>query len=90
MTKAHKTNAARILDSLQIEYELLSYEVDENDLGAENVAAKCGIPLEQAVKTLVLEGDKNGILVACVPGSCEIDLKKLAKLSGNKKWKWCR
>lgn len=85
MTKAHKTNAARILDSLQIEYELLSYEVDENDLGAENVAAKCGIPLEQAVKTLVLEGDKNGILVACVPGSCEIDLKKLAKLSGNKK-----
>lgn len=85
MGKMHKTNAARILDSCGINYELLSYEVDENDLGAENVAKKCGIPLEQAVKTLVLEGDKNGILVACVPGSAEIDLKKLAKLSGNKK-----
>ena len=84
-TKAHKTNAARILDALGIKYELLSYEVDENDLGAENVAKKCGISLEQAVKTLVLEGDKTGILAACVPGDCEIDLKKLAKLSGNKK-----
>ena len=84
-TKTHKTNAARILDAKGINYELLSYEVDENDLGAENVAQKCGIPLEQAVKTLVLEGDKNGILVACVPGNCEIDLKKLAKASGNKK-----
>jgi len=85
MAKQQKTNAARILDSHQIKYELLSYEVDENDLGAENVAAKCGMPLEQAVKTLVLSGDKHNILVACVPGNYEINLKKLAKLSGNKK-----
>ena len=85
MAKVHKTNAARILHSHQIAYELISYEVDENDLGAENVAKKCHIPLEQSVKTLVLQGDKTGILVACVPGNCEIELKKLAKLSGNKK-----
>ena len=85
MAKVHKTNAARILDSHQIAYELISYEVDENDLGAENVAKKCHIPVEQSVKTLVLQGDKTGILVACVPGNCEIELKKLAKLSGNKK-----
>ena len=85
MAKVHKTNAARILDSHQIAYELISYEVDENDLGAENVAKKCPIPVEQSVKTLVLQGDKTGILVACVPGNCEIELKKLAKLSGNKK-----
>ena len=74
MAKVHKTNAARILDSHQIPYELISYEVDENDLGAENVAKKCQIPVEQSVKTLVLQGDKTGILVACVPGNCEIEL----------------
>ena len=85
MAKVHKTNAARILDNHQIAYELISYEVDENDLGAENDSAKCHMPLEQSVKTLVLQGDKTGILVACVPGNCELELKKLAKLSGNKK-----
>ena len=85
MAKVHKTNAARILDNHQITYELISYEVDENDLGAENVSAKCHMPLEQSVKTLVLQGDKTGILVACLPGNCELELKKLAKLSGNKK-----
>ena len=85
MKKLPKTNAVRILDKKQVAYELLTYEVDETDLGAENVAAKCAMPLEQAVKTLVLRGDKQGVLVACVPGNSEIDLKKLAELSGNKK-----
>ena len=85
MKKIAKTNAARILDYEKIAYTLLEYEVDENDLSAENVAKKCGMPLEQAVKTLVLRGDKTGILVACVPGDTEINLKKLAHLSNNKK-----
>jgi len=85
MKKLTKTNAARILDQHQVAYELLSYDVDETDLGAENVAEKCNMPIEQAVKTLVLRGDKTGILVACVPGDAEVDLKKLAGVSHNKK-----
>lgn len=83
--KTAKTNGARILDALGIGYELLTYEVDEANLGAENVCAKLGMSLDHSVKTLVLRGDKKGILVACMPGSGEIDLKKLAILSGNKK-----
>lgn len=85
MKKAAKTNAARILDRLHIPYELLTYEVDEHDLGAENVAAKLNIPLQATVKTLVAKGDKTGVLVACLSGDREIDLKKLAFLSHNKK-----
>lgn len=83
--KQSKTNAARILDRLKIPYELLTYEVDENNLGAENVASKLNISLKAAVKTLVARGDKTGILVACLAGDKEIDLKKLALLSHNKK-----
>lgn len=83
--KQSKTNAARILDRLKIPYKLLTYEVDENNLGAENVASKLNIPLKAAVKTLVARGDKTGILVACLAGDKEIDLKKLALLSHNKK-----
>lgn len=80
-----KTNAARFLDGLGIAYELKAYEVDEADLGAESVAAKVGLPPGQVFKTLVVRGDKTGILFACVPGESELDLKKLAAVSGNKK-----
>jgi len=80
-----KTNAARVLDRLKIPYEILEYEVDEHDLSAENVARKIGKPLEQIFKTLVLRGDKTGILIACIPGGVELNLKAIASISGNKK-----
>lgn len=80
-----KTNAARALDKLKIEYRLLEYEVDESDLGAKNVAAKIGKSIEQVFKTLVLRGDKTGIIVACIPGDAELNLKAIASVSGNKK-----
>lgn len=80
-----KTNAARHLDSLKINYKLKEYEVDENDLGAETVAKKVGMPLEQVFKTLVTRGDKTGVMLACVPGAGELDLKALAAASQNKK-----
>lgn len=80
-----KTNAARTLDKLKIEYELLEYEVDETDLGARNVAAKIGKSIDQVFKTLVLKGDKTGIIVACIPGDAELNLKEIASVSGNKK-----
>ncbi|MDP4093456.1 MAG: Cys-tRNA(Pro) deacylase [Bacillota bacterium] len=80
-----KTNAARLLDSLKIKYELREYEVDENDLSAESVAAKIGMPLDKVFKTLVVRGDKTGILMACIPSFGEINLKVLAAASGNKK-----
>lgn len=80
-----KTNAARFLDGLGIAYELREYMVDESDLGAESVAEKISLPLGQVFKTLVVRGDKTGILFACVPGECELDSKKLAAVSKNKK-----
>lgn len=80
-----KTNAARILEGLKIKYELLYYEVNESDLSAHHVAEQVGKPAEQIFKTLVAQGDKQGILMAVVPGSAEIDLKALAAVSGNKK-----
>jgi Cys-tRNA(Pro)/Cys-tRNA(Cys) deacylase len=80
-----KTNAARILDGIKINYELCEYEVDESDLSAENVAAKVGMPPDQVFKTLVVRGDKTGVLMACIPGAADLDLKKLAAVSGNKK-----
>lgn len=80
-----KTNAARILDGLNIKYELREYVVDEDDLSAASVAQKVGMPPEQVFKTLVVRGDKTGILMACVPGDAELDLKELAAASGNKK-----
>jgi Cys-tRNA(Pro)/Cys-tRNA(Cys) deacylase len=80
-----KTNAARILDQHKIDYELFEYEVDENNLGAEVVAAKIKQPIEKVFKTLILTGDKTGVIVAIIPGSLEVDLKNLASLSGNKK-----
>lgn len=80
-----KTNAARILEKLKIDYEIFEYQVDENDLSAENVAGKVGIPLDQIFKTLVVRGDKTGIVVACIPGDGQLDLKALASISGNKR-----
>lgn len=79
-----KTNAARILDSKSIEYELIEYEVDESDLSAITLAKKIGHDIEQIFKTLVLRGDKTGIFVCVIPGNAEVDLKKAAKVSGNK------
>jgi Cys-tRNA(Pro)/Cys-tRNA(Cys) deacylase len=80
-----KTNAARMLDRLKIPYELIEYVVDEADLSAVHLAETAGIPIELVYKTLVLEGDKNGYFVCIVPGGEEIDLKKAAAASGNKK-----
>jgi Cys-tRNA(Pro)/Cys-tRNA(Cys) deacylase len=80
-----KTNAARLLDSLKVNYELREYEIDESDLSAERVAKKVGLPLEQVFKTLVARGDKTGVLMACIPGDAELDLKAMASISGNKK-----
>ncbi|MDU4960544.1 MAG: Cys-tRNA(Pro) deacylase [Sporomusaceae bacterium] len=80
-----KTNAARLLDGLGIVYSLKEYDVDESDLGAEAVAAKVGMPAAQVFKTLVVRGDKTGVLLTCIPGDSELDLKKVAAVSGNKK-----
>lgn len=80
-----KTNAARILDRLKIKYELIEYSVDPDNLAADHVAEELGQPIEQVYKTLVLRGDKNGIFVCIVAGNREVDLKKAAKISGNKK-----
>jgi len=80
-----KTNAARILDGLNIKYELIYYEVDESDVSAQHVANQLERSAEQIFKTLVAHGDKQGILMAVVPGNAEIDLKALAAVSGNKK-----
>jgi Cys-tRNA(Pro)/Cys-tRNA(Cys) deacylase len=80
-----KTNAARLLDRLGIAYELRDYEVDESDLTAETVARKVGLPAEQVFKTLVARGDRNGVCLAVVPGNAELDLKALARASGDRK-----
>ena len=79
-----KTNAARILDQQKITYELVEYEVDENDLGAQHLANILGQDINQVFKTLVLRGDKTGVFVCVIPGNEEVDLKKAAKISGNK------
>jgi Cys-tRNA(Pro)/Cys-tRNA(Cys) deacylase len=81
---AAKTNAARILDKLGIPYQLREYEVDPEDLTAETVARKIGLPLDQVWKTLVARGDRTGVLLAVIAGSGQLDLKALAKLSGNR------
>jgi Cys-tRNA(Pro)/Cys-tRNA(Cys) deacylase len=80
-----KTNAARVLDGLGIQYELRAYEVDPEDLTAETVAKKVGLPAEQVFKTLCAKGDKKGVCLAVVPGNAELDLKALARLAGDSK-----
>ena len=85
MKKIAKTNAARLLDAADVKYELIPYEVDETDLGAQHIADQLGENIEQVFKTLILQGDKTGHLVCVIPGAEEVDLKKAAKVSGNKK-----
>jgi len=80
-----KTNAVRLLDKLGIRYELRDYAVDVNDLSAETVARKIQLPVEQVFKTLVVKGDRNGVCFAVIPGNAELDLRALAKLSGDRK-----
>ena len=80
-----KTNAVRLLDEMGIEYELREYAVDPDDLTAETVAAKIGLPLEQVFKTLVARGDRHGVCFAVIPGNTRLDLKALAKLTGDRK-----
>ena len=82
--KINKTNAARLLDKARIAYELIPYTVDENNLAVEHVAHELGENIEQVFKTLVLRGDRTGIFVCVVPGHTEVNLKKAAKISGNK------
>ncbi len=85
MVKVQKTNAARLLDKAKIPYNLIPYEFDENDLAAQHVADSLGQDIAKVFKTLVLHGDKTGHIVCVVPGNTEVDLKALAKVSGNKK-----
>ncbi len=80
-----KTNAARKLDELKIDYQLIEYTVDEEHLDAVHVAQEVGMPAAQVFKTLCVRGDKNGVMFAVIPGNGELDLKALAKVSGNKR-----
>ena len=80
-----KTNAARLLDKAGIRYNLIPYEFDENDLAVQHVADSLGQDIARVFKTLVLHGDKTGHLVCVIPGDKEVELKALAKVSGNKK-----
>jgi len=80
-----KTNAARLLEQAGIHYELREYEVDPEDLRAETVAGKVGLPAEQVFKTLVVKGERTGVCFAVIPGDTELDLKALAKLAGDRK-----
>jgi Cys-tRNA(Pro)/Cys-tRNA(Cys) deacylase len=82
---AAKTNAVRLLEGAGIRYDLREYEVDENDLSAVHVAEAIGLPPDQVFKTLVVRGDRTGILLAAIPAGAELDLKGLASASGNKK-----
>ena len=83
--KTDKTNAARLLDKAGCTYKLVSYEFDENDLAVQHVADSLGQDIARVFKTLVLHGDRTGYVVCVVPGDAEVDLKALAKASGNKK-----
>jgi len=80
-----KTNAVRLLDALNVRYELREYEVDPDDLAAETVAAEIGLPPEQVFKTLLARGDRNGPCFAVIPGNSELDYKALARLTGDRK-----
>jgi Cys-tRNA(Pro)/Cys-tRNA(Cys) deacylase len=80
-----KTNAARILDQQGIAYDLLTYEVDPQDLAAERAAEKLQIPPAQVFKTLVARGDRHGVCLAVIPAGARLNLKALAKLTGDRK-----
>ncbi len=80
-----KTNAARILDRLKVDYDILEYTVDPDDLAAESTADKLALPHNQVFKTLVARGDHNGVCLAVIPGNSQLDLKALARLAGDRK-----
>lgn len=82
--EAKKTNACRALDALGVPYRLVPYEYDENDLSAETVAQKVGLPAEQVFKTLCVRADAGSILLGVLPGDASLDLKALAKAAGKK------
>ncbi len=80
------TNAMRLLNAAKIQYKTIEYEADEvGEHFGEKIAEMTGISAEKSFKTLVARGDKTGIIVVCIPVCDEVDLKKLAKVSGNKK-----
>ena len=81
----NKTNAMRRLDAAKIKYEVKEYPVDENDLSGTHIADQLGLPYEMVFKTIVTKGDKNGYAVFCIPCDKEIDLKRAASVTGNKK-----
>lgn len=83
--KQIKTNAMRMLDSAKIPYEVLTYTVDESDLSGVHIADGLGLPYEIMFKTIVLHGDKSGYIVCCLPVDKDLDLKKVAAVSSNKK-----
>lgn len=80
-----KTNAMRLLESHGVAFEIREYDVDPEDLSAQTVAAKIGLPIEQVFKTLLARGDRNGLAFAVIPGNTELDLKALAKGAGDRK-----
>ena len=80
-----KTNAARLLDNLGVQYELRDYEHDGEALDAVTVAERIGLPPEQVFKTLVVRGDRNGVCLAVVPGNAVLDEKALARVTGDRK-----
>ena len=80
-----KTNAMRILDKAKIVYKTIEYAYDENDLNGLTIAKSAGLPPAIVFKTIVARGDKTGIIVRCVPVEKEVDLKKAAMESGNKR-----
>lgn len=84
-SKIEKTNAARLLDRAKIAYELVPYQVDEQNLAATHVAEQLGEDISTVFKTLILSGDRNGFLVCVIPGNHEVNLKAAAKVSGNKR-----
>lgn len=85
MAHINKTNAARLLDRAGIDYRLVPYAFDENDLAATHVAAELGEDIRSVFKTLVLHGDRSGYFVCVIPGDQEVDLKKAARIAGAKK-----
>ena len=80
-----KTNAMRMLDAAKIKYEVLTYEVDESDLSGIHIGEQLGLPFGMLFKTLVAKGDKTGYIVFCIPVDKEVDLRRAASLTGNKK-----
>ena len=80
-----KTNAMRALDQARIPYEVFEYVPDESDLSGVHIAAQIGLSVNRVYKTLVAKGDRTGIMVFCIPCHREIDLKRAASVTGNKK-----